>query len=119
VPIKQEPDERPRRCAGGGIVIHGSHKSSPPRHQQQPRCKTCQRTPPLEYKLPAIQLKVEEGPDKYPDQRIAERASFQETDEYIEQWSAVEHRCEEAERTCHLSLFIDLIDTDNTDLSNM
>jgi hypothetical protein len=30
----------------------------------------------------------------FPGQRIAERASFQETDEYLEQWSALEnHLC--------------------------
>jgi hypothetical protein len=68
--------------------------------------------------LAALQLKVEEDPEEFPSQRITEKASFQETDEFIEKWSAAEHHLEEAECARRLGLFIDLDDDSDAGPSN-
>jgi hypothetical protein len=54
---------------------------------------------PPEYKAAVLHLKVEGEPEKFPGEHIAERASFEETDKFIEAWPAAKHRREDAERT--------------------
>jgi hypothetical protein len=53
---------------------------------------------------------VRGAPGGVPGQSITERASFEETDKFLQQWSAVEHRREETERARHLGFFVDLED---------
>jgi hypothetical protein len=61
---------------------------------------------------------VRGAPGGVPGQSITERASFEETDEFLQQWSAVEHRREEAERARHLGFFVGLEDDGDADASN-
>ena len=53
---------------------------------------------------------TEDDPKEFPGLRLAEQSSFQETDEWLEAWSAVDHRCLEAERRACLVLYINLDD---------
>jgi hypothetical protein len=67
----------------------------------------------------ALQLKVEEDPEEFPSQWITKQASVEETDEFLEQCLAAEHRREEAEHTHRLGLFINLEDDGDAGMSSM
>jgi hypothetical protein len=55
-------------------------------------------------------VKAEDDLEEFPGLRHAQLELFQETDEFVETWSAADHRRAESERCRHVGLVVNLDD---------